>query len=456
MLTPSRPVRLLLGYPQYTVAQSTTFLSGPEGYYEGALIRGNSVSLLTADLKMINDTLMAECNVKEWTWYESVRTPVMEDGNVLRFGTHYGMATMVYDSTYGEMVGTLNGGNPPLQLHFKKVRRPLTPPIEVRELSVDCEDIGLPATLFLPEAYAKPLPCAIFVHGRGNATRENFRQRARILATYGMATMIYDKRGANGTGYDYDITTIKQHTNDLLYALDLASQVPEIDPAKIGFIATSYGGWIAPKAAAQSPREVAFIISMVGPSTSVQQQQLDASATYVRDILKANEEMILEVQEYTDLMYDESDTDNNFYRMKVLLQSAERNGWLPVLDDDDLIDNKEDMKALWVRRNRYDPGQDLQSFKGPFLSILGEKDWVVPYRENSLRFEALFSEIGKKNYHIVVLPSAPHWLEHGNVLRDLGWVSSLSSTHYYYKFDRVVPGVMDEMVLFLKKYDFLP
>lgn len=441
---------------QLLPAQLTNMRSGAEGYYEGAVIRGNSVSLLTADLTMVNDTLFASCNVKEWTWYEPVRTAVIQDGNVLRFGTHYGMVTMVYDSAYGEMIGTLTGGNPPMQVHFKKVRRPLTPTIEVRELQVDCGDIALPATLYLPEAFQRPLACAIFIHGRGNPTRANFRQRAKILAGYGIATLIYDKRGAEGTGYDYGITTIGQHTDDLLYALDLAARVPEINPEKIGFIGSSFGGWLAPKAAAQSPREVAFIISLVGSSTSVQQQQLDASASYVRDILKAKEELILEVQEYTDLMYDESDTDQNFYRMKVLLQSAERTGWLPVLDDDDLIDNKEDMKALWVRRNRYDPAQDLQSFQGPFLSILGEKDWVVPYRENSLRFEALFSEAGKKNYRIAVIPSAPHWLEHGNVLRDLGWISSLSSTHYYYKFDRVVPGVMDEMVVFLREYDFLP
>ena len=123
-----------------------------------------------------------------------------------------------------------------------------------------------------------------------------------------------------------------------------------------------------------------------------------------------------------------------------------------VFDFGDIQSSPEALDALWVRRNRYDPPESLKAFKGPFLSILGGSDFVVPYRENSARFQRLFNEVGKTNYRISILPSASHGMEHGHAARDLGFEENIGRWNTYFKFDRVAPGALDEIVAFLSDY----
>jgi fermentation-respiration switch protein FrsA (DUF1100 family) len=65
-----------------------------------------------------------------------------------------------------------------------------------------------------------------------------------------------------------------------------------------------------------------------------------------------------------------------------VLNSARVHNWIDVLEEDDMPSSPAKLDELWVRRNDYDPAEDIKAFKGPFLSILGGDDYVVPYREN--------------------------------------------------------------------------
>ena len=354
------------------------------------------------------------------------------------------------------MVGTVRTASPAYQVHLKKVRRPPAPSLQIQDLTVDVGDIKLKAKLVLPDGYDRPLPCVIFVRGRGCGGRNFQLEKAKVLASYGMAALTFDKRGAEGTGFDCDQTTIDMHTNDLVKVIEKVADHEAVDADKIGLIGGSYGGWVAPRAAARCDQEVAFIVSIVGPATSVQQQQLDNAVYYTKDRLGGDTAIIRQIQEYTLLEYEEGNDEQTFQKMQILLEEADKNGWKSILAKSDIPESAADLKNLWVRRNRYDPAADLKAFQGPFLSILGEKDRVVPWKENAEKFEALFSAAGKSNYRVVVIPGAPHWMEHSDMVRDFGRVRALRSTNFYFKFDRVVPGAMDEIVVFLRDYDFLP
>lgn len=438
------------------LAQERIIRNTPEGYYEGALIRGNSVSLLTAEFFMENDTLFVESNIKEWTYYPLYRSQVEVNQNVLTFKTYYGTATMVFDSVYTEMIGTVEAASPSAQLHLKKVRRPPGPSLEIKELSFELEDVTLGGKLVLPNGFERPLACAIYVQGRGCRDRNARLERAKVLAQYGIATLTFDKRGAKGTGFDCALTSLDQHTNDLVKVIEQVAAIPEIDEKRLGLIGGSYGGWVAPRAAARSSKKVAFIISVVSPATSIKQQQLDNAVYYTKERLGGDEEIIRQIQAYTLLEYETGNEEETFQKMMLLLEEAERNNWKRILSASDIPSSPSDLKNLWVRRNQYDPAEDLKGFDGPFLSLLGQTDRVVPWRENSRRFEELFREANKENYRIVILPGAPHRLEHGNMVRDLGRIRGLRSNSFYFKFDRVVPGVVDEMVVFLREWGFLP
>ena len=138
-----------------------------------------------------------------------------------------------------------------------------------------------------------------------------------------------------------------------------------------------------------------------------------------------------------------------------LLDSAKVNGWRDVLVDDDIPASADALDQLWVRRNRYDPGKDLGSFEGPFLSVLGGNDYVVPYKENRDRFVEIFKDAGKTNYRVTIVPSAGHGMEHWHEMRDLKYEPSIKKWHTYFKFDRVAAGAVDEIIVFLREYGFI-
>jgi len=88
-----------------------------------------------------------------------------------------------------------------------------------------------------------------------------------------------------------------------------------------------------------------------------------------------------------------------------------------VLEEDDISKSEEALDELWVRRNNYDPSDDLRSFKAPFLSILGGDNFVVPHRENRAKFR-------------------------GHKQQSLGYERLTGKWHSYFKFDRVTPGAL--------------
>ena len=447
---------LFIHFTSYLFSQPEEYLISPVGYYEGAVIRGNSVSLLTADIVAEGDSLVIETNVKEWTYYPPRKSTLSKNGSVVKFNSYFGQVTGVFDSLYGEIIGTISSASPSLDVHLKKVRKPPSLPVESIKDTLNLEDIKLPVEVLIPKGLNYPISAAIYVPGRGCRSANQSLNRAKILAQYGLATVVFDRRGYQSTGFDCNQTTIDMHASDLALVLDHVKTIPAIDSKKIGFVAGSYGAWVAQKASGLRTDQVAFIITTVGASTSVKQQQLDNAVYYTRERLGGDPRIIEQIQEYTLLEYDDkSNPQKVFSRMQDLLKEADKLGWRRILSKDDIPSSPEDLQNLWVRKNQYDPTLDLSNFKGPYLSVLAEKDRVVPPNENVSRLKSIFNKSQKTNYRIAVIPSAPHRMEHGNIVRDLGRIAQLRSNVYYFKFDRVVPGAMNEMITFLRDFGFI-
>lgn len=434
-------------------AQQAEVLNKVDGYYEGAVIHDNSVALMTLEFKRTNDSLFAISNVKEWCYYPDFLSLVSEDSFRLKFKTYYGTAILYYDTLYSELIGRTFLPNDTFNIHFKKIRKPVEPGLISEDFFVETADLNLAAKIFIPEKIKVPMACAIFVHGRGCATMQGYQSRAETLSKYGIATVIFDKRGSEPIGFDCDENNIELNTEDLLKVIHRVSRFKEIDEKKIGLIGYSFGGWLAPKAAAKSEIDIAFMVTVVGPATSIKEQQLDNIGYYIREEIGDRPDLIKKVREYTLLEYDQSNDQLTFEKMMKMLENAEEEGWKDVLTESDIPKSADEMGKLWVRRNKYDPREDLKSFEAPFLSLLGENDRVVPLKENSERFVEIFGDAGKENYRIRVIPSAPHWFEHGDIQRNIRTYSGEQVT--YLKFDRVVPGAMNEIIYFLRDYDFI-
>ena len=144
-------------------------------------------------------------------------------------------------------------------------------------------------------------------------------EKAKRLAQYGMAAVVFDKRGAAQRQFDCDKTTIDSHTDDLLRIIEEVARLAEVDPDRIGLIGGSYGGWVAPRAAARSKHTIAFIISVVGPSTSVKKQQLDNAVYFAKEQFKGNQMIVDQIQSYTLLEYEINNDEETFKKMMELL-----------------------------------------------------------------------------------------------------------------------------------------
>lgn len=430
-------------------AQSLKFNSQLDGYWTGAFIRnGNSTQGFTVDFYEEQDSVRARLTMTDWAFYPPFISLVQQEGRVVKFQSEYGELVLLRDSAFAEMVGECNFA----KVHLKKGLRPPRRKFEKIDMVFDLGDISSEAVITKPLGPG-PFPTLIIVHGRGCGSKNTWSRRPEVLSQYGLAVVRFDKRGHERTGFPCNKTSIDLHAKDLALISEQVEKLPFV--SKLGLLGESAGGWTAPKAAAQTKAGIDFMITLIGPSTSIQQQQIDCSTYYVREQLKLDEQAVAEAVQYCKAQYGKGSKKKIYESLVSLLDSADAHGWRDVLEELDIPLSADKLDDLWCRRNQYDPAKDLQAFQGPFLSVLGGNDFVVPYRENVARFQQLFEEVNKQNYRITVIPSAGHGLEHGHKNRDLGYERSIKKWYSYFKFDRVAPGALDEVISFLREYHII-
>ncbi|WP_299104872.1 alpha/beta fold hydrolase [uncultured Tenacibaculum sp.] len=150
---------------------------------------------------------------------------------------------------------------------------------EVKPVSKDIivenvkENISLSGTLSLPNEKGI-FPAVILISGNGKhnrnaefANHKPFLDVSNYLTKKGIAVFRYDKRGVGESTGDYGAANSFDFANDVRAIFKYLQTRKEIDQNKIGLIGHSEGGLIAPIVAGESP-EIAFIISLAGPSLS--------------------------------------------------------------------------------------------------------------------------------------------------------------------------------------------
>ncbi|MDT4897695.1 MAG: uncharacterized protein QOH25_2772 [Acidobacteriota bacterium] len=431
-----------LGFMAQTVGEEQM-----EGFWSGAFVRDGAVQIVNAEIRREGDKLRIEMEVPDRPTAPPTVSTIERDANGrLKFDTIYGAATVALDPVFLEMTGEVAGNTPRLGLHLKRSLRPPMPRITTEEVTFRSGDVVLSGTLVLPEG-AGPHPVALQVHGRGCQGR--YLRRAIVLARYGVAGLAFDKRGVGASKGNCESATIEDETRDVLAAIDFLSKRPEIDRTQIGAISNSAGGWIVPRVAARSKVPLAFIVTTVGPATSVREQQLD-NARYISRELKLSAEDQKPLMRYIELMFAEGDPAAQFAEMRQLIAQGEKTGWAQeFLDTTDVAPSPAEIKNLWVRRFNYDPRADLKRIRVPFLAFYGGSDRVVPPAENVPELRRLLTEASNRNFRIVVIPEGGHGLDQGQRLQRLaGGKGNLEI--YYWKFGRIAPNYLQELVDFLQ------
>ncbi|MEM6718550.1 MAG: alpha/beta hydrolase [Bacteroidota bacterium] len=432
---------------QVAIAQNTSEITNTLlGNWEGAFIKNNSYQKIEIEFSKVEGKLYGLQIMDEWhPTFGEFQVPVEIDSTgTIKFGTGYGKAMVTLDKNNLELVGQLEKFNPTIYMHLKKKPKPPKPNYSIESVRIPSDAIELQGHIHIPK-FNQTKVAVILVDGRGcfaNVTQYNLY--AKFLRTYGITVLAYQKRGTGASGGDCGKATIDDLANDVKNVKKYLEAHP-IGFEKIGVLGISAGGWTMVKA--EEMTDFDFMISIVGPATSVKDQQLQ-SMEYGAEEYQLTEQAKNSVRTYTNLVFDAKATQKGYQKMQDLLAVSEKEGWKDLLEDTDIPNSVEGINNLWVRRHNFDPKQLLSNYQKPFLAIYGDRDFIVPYKENTAALETYFGN--RKNLLTTVIAyNAEHGMETQARNIDLG------NDQSYWHFYRISPQVCIEIVNFLKKHSFI-
>jgi pimeloyl-ACP methyl ester carboxylesterase len=245
--------------------------------------------------------------------------------------------------------------------------------------------LNLHGKLLLPVKEEK-VPVVIFLVGSGgnSSYRTNYKEWGQenledLLLPEGIAVFYFDKRGiglSEGSWYKADFN---DRAADAKAAIDYLKQHPAIDSSRIGVVGHSQGGWIAQLVASRYPNDVAFAVSLAGPTFGVRKQLL-------------NDHM-------GDLMCKQYDPIE-------ALQTAERktNNTLLLTS---IFPIKENWKQLKHIKN-FEPAADIRNIQSPFLFLFAENDKLVNPEWSEQELTAIFPNGIPPHIQHQTIPEANH------------------------------------------------
>ena len=253
-----------------------------------------------------------------------------------------------------------------------------------RDVVVRNGSITLAGTLLMP-AGAGPHPAVVFVHGSGDASRQENHWLAAELQQAGIAALIYDKRGAGSSTGDWVVSTFDDLAADALAGVRAVQGYPGIDPEHVGLYGQSQGGWIVPLAASHSA-DVAFVIvvSAAGVNPRYQMRYLFMCMSRAAGVSGVHLAL-------RDLLY-----------MLVTGVFIKLPPWL--------YPRRWGLKA-GQEIYQFDPMPVWERVRQPVLAIWGAADAVVPAHGSARVIERALRRGGNREVTIRLLPGRDHILQ---------------------------------------------
>ena len=271
-----------------------------EGQWEGAFIKGNSFQKFDIQFYKKDGAMKSFQIIEDWhPQFGEFELPVEIDSlNQIRFNCGYGKAILQLDGKALELNGSIEGTVPAIYLHFKKVPNAPDADYLVDPIIIQNGDINLNGHLHQPK-YGDKKTAIIIVGGRGcYAGSTRYDLYAKLLRSYGVSVVSFNKRGTGKSNGNCDQASMADLANDVSAVHDYLENHPN-NYEHIGVIGSSAGGWVMAKASEKTP--FAFMIGIVGPSTSVRDQQLQ-SMDYGLGFYKLPLASRSDLLEYTNMM----------------------------------------------------------------------------------------------------------------------------------------------------------
>lgn len=411
------------------------------GHWIGSLSRESRDYAVTVDIFTINDRLSATLDLPEYSVYGCptnlhIQQARMEIRAKLVEAELTGQLSEERITGIARLFGKLDA-----TITLRRASRTPTT-YNHEDLRFKSGDAVLVGTLVKPPGRG-PFPIIIWTHGSGPDTRKTFyyHGKAHLLAQHGVASLIYDKRGAGeSTGSDsWDAKKLKE---DAIAAITAIRDREDVDSTRIGIAGFSQGGWIAPAVTADSS-DVAFVLVGATPGITGGEQNL---FTLRNRLVAAGFEPSI-VEESVDLMkrlYQFYQTGNNREAVAASLEVASEKPWYK----NDVFQRHLFMPdgRLPAGRHPYwqpfspDPLEPWRQIQVPVLSVWGELDRNVPAALSKERIGAALRDAGNSDNELIIFPSASHGL----------WV--VRSDEAAWDWPRQAPGYHDTMVRWVARH----
>ena len=207
---------------------------GIEGHWEGALVREGAELAVSFDFASEAGGLKASFNSPTQRALGIPLRNVSYTAPKVHFELVGDATTIIFDGelTADAITGQFREGE--AKGTFSLRRAPAKPPtFKQEEVSFRNGDVTLSGTLLLPLT-KEPHTAVVFLHGAGAEGRFASRFLAEHFTRYGIAALIYDKRGVGKSTGDWRRSDFSDLAEDAIAAVCLLQQRKEINPQQIG------------------------------------------------------------------------------------------------------------------------------------------------------------------------------------------------------------------------------
>lgn len=277
----------------------------------------------------------------------------------------------------------------------------------------------LAGTLVLPPGATASarVPGVVFVTGSGPQDRDEslmghrpFLVMADALARRGIASIRCDDRGVGKSTGTFADATSDDFASDARAQFEWLAAVPEVDPARMGFVGHSEGGLVGPLAAAAieradgAPARPGFIVLLAGPGVDGAAILKEQNTAIFRAAGTQGEVLDAIVRTHAALV-DAAAAGASEAELRPLAEAAvaaqvraggaaeamvEGAGRAQVVDG-----VVEQLRSPWmVRFMRLDPAPALRALRCPTLALFGERDLQVLPAQNEAPVAAALREAG--------------------------------------------------------------
>jgi pimeloyl-ACP methyl ester carboxylesterase len=277
--------------------------------------------------------------------------------------------------------------------------------LRFEQIKIPNGNITLAGTLILPET-EQPYPVIIYNGGASWIVREQLLEDALINVSYGIAAVVFDKRGFGDSSGEQTVPFSESADDIVAIGRYLKYDRTDINPKQIGISTYSQSGWYGTLAASRTDN-ISFLILNVPSATFVYRQEFQRVEHELRADGFSGEE-ILTAMRFMHLMSGFSRTGGGWNEYSAMREKVKEKEWFKYVFAPKTRDPR---NWQWGRMNwEYNPLRALARITAPTLVILGEHDKKVLPEVNRSIFEMAFTEAGNRDYTIKIIPDMNHSL----------------------------------------------